>query len=55
MASGEVLWQPASGEAVVLGAGDALRITEADDVEATLTPTRESDVLVWTFGSPNPG
>lgn len=55
VASGEVRWQPAGGEAVVLGAGDALRVTEADDVEATLTPTRESDVLIWTFGPPNPG
>lgn len=55
VATGEVTWRAPGREPIVLRAGDALRITDATDVEMTLEPTSESDVLLWTFGAPTSG
>lgn len=50
VASGEVTWRSLGHDDVVLRSGDAMRITGAEDVESTLEPAHESDVLLWTFG-----
>ncbi|GGD09451.1 pirin family protein [Nocardioides daphniae] len=48
VASGAATLRTPDGE-VELGAGDAARITDADEVEMTLRVAPETEVLLWTF------
>lgn len=49
VASGRVTWRAPDRDPITLEAGDALRVTEADDVETSLVPEVDSEIVLWTF------